>query len=298
MGKILVTGAAGGHGSVGPRLVHELIASGRQVRALVRKEDDRSAALQSAGAEVVVGDFLSLSSMSAAMADIERAFFCYPLAAGLVQATTIFSAAARQAGVARVVNASLMLAAPDHPSPICTEHWMSERIFDWSGLKVVHLRGGFFYENVLRFAAEGIAKDDRLYFPFGDGEARVAWISGRDMAVAAHGALFADLKSGETFNATDSEPLSIKEVALAIGKNLGRPVTYQPVKFRDFVARIETQLGDNTYLRRHIAVLAMAMGSGRVIGKSTRALHELSGRSPAGIGQFVADYRDKLSPQA
>jgi len=158
-------------------------------------------------------------------------------------------------------------------------------------------RGGFFYENVLRFAAEGIAKDDRLYFPFGDGEARVAWVSGRDMAASAHGALFREFTPGETINVTDVAPLSIKEVALAIGENLQRPVAYQAVEFPDFVARIDAQLGDNSYLRRHIAVLAMAMTSGRVIGKASDAVRQLAGRQPAGIAQFVADYRNMLSPQ-
>ncbi|WP_428991485.1 NAD(P)H-binding protein [Methylocapsa aurea] len=293
---VLVTAAAGGHGSVGPQLVHELVAGGHQVRAMVRKEDARCAALRSAGAEVVVGDFLSLASMRNVLSGIESAFFCYPLTAGLVQATTIFCAAAKDAGVVRVVNASLMLAGPDHPSPICTEHWLSERILDWADLGVVHLRGGFFYENVLRFAAAGIAKDNRLYFPFADGEVRAAWVSGRDMAAAARGALFGEFKPGTTFNVTDVEPLSIKEVALAIGKNVQRPVAYEAVKFPDFVARIDAQLGDNSYLRRHIAVLAAAMGSGRVIGKASDAVYQLSGRQPAGIAQFATDYREVFSP--
>lgn len=296
MGKVLVTAAAGGHGSVGPQLVERLVGSGHEVRAMVRQEDDRCAALRAAGAEVIVGDFLSLASMRAATVGIERAFYCYPLTAGLVQATTIFCAAAKDAGVARVANVSLMLAGPDHPSPICTEHWLSERILDWADLGVVHLRGGFYYENVLRFAAVGIAKDNRLYFPFADGEARVAWVSGRDMAAAAHGALFGEFKPGTTFNVTDVEPLSIKEVAHAIGKTLQRPIAYWAVEFSDFVARIDAQLGDNSYLRRHIAVLSAAMGSGRVIGKASEAVYRLSGRQPAGIARFAMDYRDVFGP--
>jgi NAD(P)H dehydrogenase (quinone) len=264
---------------------------------MVRKEDERSAALRSAGAEVFVGDFLSLASMREALSEIERAFFCYPLTAGLVQATTIFCTAAKEVGVVRVVNVSLMLAEPDHPSPICTEHWLSERILDWSGLGVVHLRGGFFYENVLRYAAEGIASDDRLYFPFAKGEARLAWVSGRDMAAAAKGALLCEFEHGTTFAVTDVEPLSIKQVANAIGENLHRPIIYEALTFADFVTRIDAQLGDNTSLRRHIRVLAVAMGGGRVIGKASDAVQRLSGHPPAGIAQFVADYRDEFCPR-
>jgi len=296
MGKILITGAAGGHGSIGPQLVHDLLARGHQVRAMVRKEDDRSAELKAAGAEVVAADFLSLGTMRTVMSGVERALFCYPLAAGLVQATTIFSTAAKDAGVSRTVNVSLMLAGPDHPSPICTEHWLSERIFDWANIGVVHLRGGFFYENVLRFAAEGIAKDDCLYFPFADGNSRVAWVSGRDMAAAARGALLNDIKPGTTFNVTDAKPMSIREVAESISTVIRRRIQYIPVEFIDFVTRIESKLGDNSYLRRHIAVLATAMSSGKVIGTSTDAVLELSGSAPSGVSQFVEDYRSDFCP--
>lgn len=297
MAEILVTAAAGGHGSVSPQLVRLLCADGHHVRAMVRKEDDRCAPLRSAGAEVIVGDFLSLASMRAATAGIDRAFFSYPLAAGLVQASTIFGVAATEAGVRRVVNASLMLAAPDHPSPICTEHWLSERIFDWADIGAVHLRGGFYYENILRFAADGIARDDRLYFPFAKGDARLAWVSGRDMAAAARGALFGEFAPGTVIDVTDVEPLSISDVARIMGQSLQRPVAYEAVKLQDFVAHIGAQIADNAYLRRHVTVLAMAMGSGRVIGQASDGVQKLTGHGPAGIEQFVADYRDAFMPQ-
>src|SRR5215467_3058656 len=90
-------------------------------------------------------------------------------------------------------------------------------------------------------------RDSSVRLKFGEGEARVAWVSGRDMAASAHGALFREFTPGETINVTDVAPLSIKEVALAIGENLQRPVAYQAVEFPDFVARIDAQLGDNSY---------------------------------------------------
>ena len=55
-GPILVTGAAGQLGAVGRTVVGLLLERGLPVRALVRREDDRVAALRAAGAEVVVGD--------------------------------------------------------------------------------------------------------------------------------------------------------------------------------------------------------------------------------------------------
>jgi NAD(P)H-binding len=55
-GPILVTGAAGQLGAVGRTVTGLLLDRGLPVRAMVRREDDRAAALRAAGAEVVVGD--------------------------------------------------------------------------------------------------------------------------------------------------------------------------------------------------------------------------------------------------
>jgi NAD(P)H dehydrogenase (quinone) len=57
-GSILVTGAAGQLGGVGRTVTDLLLGRGLPVRAMVRREDDRAAALRAAGAEVVVGDLL------------------------------------------------------------------------------------------------------------------------------------------------------------------------------------------------------------------------------------------------
>ena len=57
-GSILVTGAAGQLGAVGRTVTGLLLERGLPVRAMVRREDDRAAALRAAGAEVVVGDLL------------------------------------------------------------------------------------------------------------------------------------------------------------------------------------------------------------------------------------------------
>jgi NAD(P)H dehydrogenase (quinone) len=57
-GPSLVTGAAGQLGALGRTVTGLLLERGLPVRAMVRREDDRAAALRAAGAEVVVGDLL------------------------------------------------------------------------------------------------------------------------------------------------------------------------------------------------------------------------------------------------
>jgi NAD(P)H dehydrogenase (quinone) len=58
--KFLVTGATG---KTGAYVVRQLCERGEQVRALVHHEDERSAELAAAGAEIVVGDMLDLAAV-------------------------------------------------------------------------------------------------------------------------------------------------------------------------------------------------------------------------------------------
>ena len=95
---ILITGAAGGQqGSTGRVIATLLLEHGLSVRAFVHKLDARSDELRQLGAEIFAGDLLSASSVQAAMKDVKRAYFTYPVADGLLEATTIFAASARGA---------------------------------------------------------------------------------------------------------------------------------------------------------------------------------------------------------
>jgi uncharacterized protein YbjT (DUF2867 family) len=72
---ILVTGAAGAVGSIGRNLTQMLLARGRKVRALVRREDERAEALRRLGAEVMQGDLLDLTSVHRGIEGCERVYF-------------------------------------------------------------------------------------------------------------------------------------------------------------------------------------------------------------------------------
>lgn len=68
--KILVTSATG---KTGIPTVLQLLEKGFPVRAFVRRLDQRSKALESAGAEIFVGNQYSLTDMRAAMNGVKRA---------------------------------------------------------------------------------------------------------------------------------------------------------------------------------------------------------------------------------
>lgn len=92
------------------------------------------------------GDFLDFDAVRAALNGVQRAYFCYPISPGIVQATAQFAQAAQEAGVAVIVNMSQKSARSDAKSEAARQHWLSEQVFDWSGVPTVHLGPTFFAE--------------------------------------------------------------------------------------------------------------------------------------------------------
>src|SRR5262245_7429905 len=103
---ILVTGAAGQLGGVGRTVTELLLARRLPVRALVRREDDRAAALRAAGAGVVVGDLLEPADVYRAVQGTRRAYFGMSVSPGYLEATVTMAAVARELGVEALVNMS------------------------------------------------------------------------------------------------------------------------------------------------------------------------------------------------
>ena len=141
--QLLVTGATG---STGYAAVQGLQDSGNHVRALVHQDGPRADALRALGVEIVIGDLLDIDSVQAAMRDIDAAYFVFPLNPRLLDATAYFAQAAHEAGVGAIVNLSQRTARRDSKSHSAQNHWIAERIFDWSGIPVTHLRPTLFDE--------------------------------------------------------------------------------------------------------------------------------------------------------
>jgi len=176
--KFLVTGATG---ETGRCTVQRLLEMGRAVRALVHKEDNRAEALRRAGAEVVVGDLFEHDDAIRATAGTTGAYFCYPVRPGIIQTTAYFADAARRTGLKAVINMSQISAREDSKSHAARDHWIAERILDWSGVPTVHLRPTFFSQWLLYpFARKTIIEQSIIDLPYGAG--RHAPIAAEDQA--------------------------------------------------------------------------------------------------------------------
>src|SRR4249919_2648663 len=138
-GSILVTGA------VGRTVTGLLLDRGLQVRAMVRREDDRAAALRAAGAEVVIGDLLEPADLYRVVSGCRRIYFGMSVSAGYLEATVTMAAVARELGVNALVNISQMTVSEmsiqnTTPSPQQRQHWLGEQALGWSALPVINIR--------------------------------------------------------------------------------------------------------------------------------------------------------------
>ncbi len=122
----LISGATG---ATGGAAAEQLLAKKRHVRVLAHRQDDRSERLKQLGAEVVFGDFLEFEEMRGALKGVQRAYFCYPIRPGIVQATAHFAQAAKEYGVEFIVNMSQKSARENAKSHAAQQHWLSERVF-------------------------------------------------------------------------------------------------------------------------------------------------------------------------
>jgi uncharacterized protein YbjT (DUF2867 family) len=81
------------------------------------------------------------------MEGVVGAYFVYPLKKeGLIDAAAFTAQAAIEAGVQSLVNMSQKSARREAKSHAARDHWISEQVFDWSGVPTTHIRPTFFAE--------------------------------------------------------------------------------------------------------------------------------------------------------
>ena len=90
---------------------------GLPVRAFVHRADERADELRALGAEIAVGDLRNFQVVRAALDGVQRAYFTYPIADGLLEATAIFAAAGKETGLESMVNMSQLHGSPGSCEP-------------------------------------------------------------------------------------------------------------------------------------------------------------------------------------
>jgi len=222
--RILVTGATGKTGSV---VASELLKAGYPLRAMVRREDGRSAHLKAQGAEIAVADMSDAERVSDALKDVQRAYYCPPFDPYMIQGAVAFAVAAKEARLEHIVGMTQWLASPSHPSLMTRQHWLVDRLFAMTpGVAHTIVRPGIFADAYL--ATIGFAAHLGI-FPWLGGNSRNAPPSNEDIARVAVAALTDPARhAGKSYRPTGPDLLSGEDMAKAIGRAVGRSVRFVP----------------------------------------------------------------------
>lgn len=303
--KVLVTGATG---DTGRAAVDELLAKGYAVRALAHSKDERSKKLEERGVEVVYGDLLDFGQVRAALEGVNRAYFVYPIRPGILQATAYFAQAAKEAGVEGIVNMSQKSARPDAKSHAATDHWLAERVFDWSGVPTAHIRPTYFAEWLLYVAP--MIKAGLLHVPFGTG--KHAPIAAEDQGRVIAGILDDPARhKGAVYPLYGPVEYTYAETAAVLSRVLGKPVEYKQVPFDDFLGMMKSVRapaegassrnmygemggkpagGGESFTVQHLKEVAIDHQNGIFAGTND-LVEKLGGRPPMTLEAFIEKHR-------
>ena len=288
---ILVSGATGRTGGVA---IEELLRMGERVRAYVRSDDERAAALRQRGVDIAVGDFTDIDNVRAAMEGISSAYFLHPIAPGIIGAAAYFAQAAKEAGVTAIVNMSQISARRESTSHAAQDHWVSERVFDWSGVATTHLRPTFFADWLVypHFAKEIWAKK-KIEFPFENG--RHAPISTDDQGrVIAH--ILANPKGHEGKIYTLHGPVEMNhtEIAAAMSDVLGAKIEYAPTSIAEFKSKMENLYKFPPFLVQHLTEVAQDYRKGIFAGTND-VVEKITGTPALSIPAFIEMHRNAFA---
>ncbi len=290
----LITGATGATGGAAAAL---LLDKKCRVRVLAHREDDRSRRLAELGAEVVFGNFLDFDAMRAALSGVQRAYFCYPIRPGIVQATAQFAQASKEAGVELIVNMSQKSARENAKSDAARQHWLAERVFDWSGVPTAHIRPTYFAEWLLYLAP--MIRQARMMAPFGT-TGRHAPVAAEDQASVIVGMLEDPAPhKGKIYPLFGPVELTHPEIAAVIGRVLKRDVKYQQVSIEEFAKLLPNRYSEpdivtgragNSYLMAHLREVAIDHHNGVFAGTNNFIL-KIGGGAPMTLEEFVEKHR-------
>ena len=278
--RVLVTAATG---KIGGAVAAQLLEKGITTRAMVHRDDARSARLRDLGAEVVVADMFDIQQVAAAVDGVDRVFFNPPYHPHVLDSAVAFAVAARRSGVEAVVALGQWLASPEHPSLLTRQHWLIDKLFALlPDTAHVAVDPGFFADNYMILMPMA-AQLGVLPSPTGGG--RNAPPSNEDIARVAVGALLDPHRhDGRAYRPTGPTMLSGAEIADTIGEALGRRVRQIDIPPRMFMKAIRVnakRFGFDQYFQSGVYkyLPETALGTFEVGGPTTH-VRDVAGVEP------------------
>ena len=286
--EVLVSGATG---RTGGAAINTLLEMGKRVRAYVRTDDVRAAALRKRGVAIAVGDFTNIDEIRAAMEGVRSAYFLHPIAPGIIGAAAYFAQAAKEAGLTAIVNMSQISARRESTSHAAQDHWISERVLDWSGVATTHLRPTFFAEWLIYpHFAKGIWAKKKIEFPFENG--RHAPIAADDQGrVIAHILANPSGHAGKIYPLHGPVEMNHTEIAAEMSQVLGAKIEYAPTSIDEFKRKMEHLYKFPPFLAQHLVEVAQNYRDGIFAGTND-VVEKITGTPALSVPAFIEKHRE------
>ena len=245
------------------------------------------------GAEVVEGDLLNPASVQAAMRDVKRAYFTYPVADGRLEAVAIFADASRDAGLELVVNNSQLQGVPDDPafrdlrhapSFRNLQHRLADRIFDWAQTGAVHLQAPPYYENVRALVSRSVAEQSSVFLPWGEETTVIPLVGAEDVSRVAATLLASPGAPSQNAYPLVGETPTVKKIIETLAKVVGRPVRYVAITDEQWANAVRERI--NPHALDHLTHLWQYFRKAEARPQATDAIREVTGRDPQTLEEF------------
>jgi uncharacterized protein YbjT (DUF2867 family) len=278
---ILITGASG---KTGTEVARRVAAAGRPFRVLVRSPE-KGAPLAAMGAELAVGDLADVASVRAALSGVDKAVLIMPNGEQQQAMETQFADLAVDCGVGHLVYLSSIESVPQNNNPITRMHLAVEDHIRRSRIDWTLIRPSFFMQIFLA-SAPAIRERGELVMPTGSGT--VATTDLRDVAEVIELALSEPGHTGQSYELTGPELLTIADCAARFSRVLDREVRHVDQALTEFADRLRA-IGLTEWRTQAVCKEFEAIQEG-IIDRTTDTVQELLGRPPRSLEQFIADH--------
>jgi NAD(P)H dehydrogenase (quinone) len=275
--ELAITGSTG---NLGGQVARLLADAGSPQRLLVR---DAGRAPELQDAVPVVCTYADPVLARESLAGVTTLFMVSAAEAeDRLQQHYAFVDAAAAAGVQHIVYTSFFGAAPDATFTLARDHFATEERIKASGMEYTILRDNFYLDFLpLLAGTDGVIRG-----PAGDGV--LAAVATADIARSALTVLRdPSLHVGRTYDLTGPEDIALPRAAEILTAGTGRTVAFHNETLEEAYASRASYGAPPWQLDAWVSTYT-AIAAGEMAGP-TSAVHELTGREPLALDQFLAE---------
>ncbi len=284
---ILVTGATGNYGKATIDFLLKKGISASNISALVR-DLEKAEDLKTKGINLKIGDYDNYAKLVEAFKGVDKLL--------LVSGSDIVNRgkqhenvvkAAKEARVNHILYTSFERKNDTETSPIAflaKPHIDTENLIKASGITYTILKNNLYLDVLPMFFGEQVLETG-IFFPAGD--TKSAFASRNDMAEATANILTSKGHENKEYSLSNTENISIQEVALSLSEVVGKQVNYVSPPQAVYVETLTTAGVPAEYVSM-FASFAEAIKQGEFTSKKTD-LENLLGRKPITAKAFLKE---------